>query len=167
MLSLGCVCQGGRGGCLAGGTKTTLRWIQLVGNIYKTKPENGNPVPLVRFETLNQLISKDASCRSYQDGFRMEVYTDQGEKRGEQMEVKLWSTGPPLPLPPALLQKSSFIFILYMLGFCVRLPLWKGSLVKINESDGLSHQFAFPKTMLSETCDRRVERWWMSQMVDR
>lgn len=53
-----------------------------------------NHVLLVQFETLNQLISKDASFGSYQGGFQVGVYTDQGEQRGEQMEGKVWRVGP-------------------------------------------------------------------------
>lgn len=70
----------------------------------------------------------------------MGVYTDQGEQAGGgQTKGKLWRWDPLLPLPPVLPQKWGPLFIPDMLGFCVRLPLRKSSLMKINESD--NHSF--------------------------
>lgn len=74
--------------------KNRLGWIQQVGNIYKIKPEYRNHILLIRFETLSQSISKDASCRSCQGGFQVGVYTDQGEQRGGTNERETLEVGP-------------------------------------------------------------------------
>lgn len=68
--------------------------IQLVGNIYKIKPEYRNHVLLIRFVTVSQSVSKDASCRSCQGGFQVGVYTDQGEQAGGTNERETLEVGP-------------------------------------------------------------------------
>lgn len=66
-------------------------------------------------------------------------FTQTKESRGEnKWKGKFGGWDHPLPLPSAPLQKSGPSFILYMVGFYVRLPLRKGSLMKINESDNYS-----------------------------
>lgn len=118
-------------GCLACGMKNTLGWIWLVRNTYKIEPGNGGHILIVQFQTLNQLIFKDVSLRSYHAHFQGGVWRDQGRQRGDKWQGA--SRGRTIPytcLQPSFKRAAPSLCVLH-----VRLHFRKGSLMKINGWD--------------------------------